>query len=38
MFVKRMKELAAKNGAFTITEATVKQLKQEFNIPDHLLE
>ena len=33
-----MKELAAKNDAFTITEATVKQLQQEFNTPDYLLE
>ena len=32
-----MKELANKNDAITVTEA-LKQLQQEFNIPDHLLE
>ncbi|CAF3950709.1 unnamed protein product [Rotaria sp. Silwood1] len=35
-FVKRVKELTAEN--VVVTKDMVKQLQQNFNIPDHLLE
>jgi hypothetical protein len=35
-FLKRIKELSAQN--IVVTEEMFKELQQEYNVPDHLLE
>jgi hypothetical protein len=36
MFVKRVKQLGAEN--VVLTDDMLKQLQQEYNVPDHVLE
>jgi hypothetical protein len=36
MFVKRVRQLGAENDV--VTDDMFKQLQQEYNVPDHLLE